>query len=801
MLRNYLITAFRNLWRKRGSTFINISGLSIGIAGSIILFLIVSFHLSFDGFHSKKDRIFRVANQSKGNNGNEYTAGIPNVLPDAFRNDFPEAEEVIFTSYRSGGLITIPGKNGEEPKKYSAEKGIVYTVPGYFNLFDRTSVSGDPIKALDEPNEAVISDELAKQYFGRVDVIGELVRFEDRDYRISAVIEESPANTDFPFDLLLSYITIKKESEERGGWNSIWSDEQCYFLLKEGEQLSTIENRMKDFTIKYRGKEEAETSLFIIQPFNTIHSDDRFGNYNYSTISPNLLLSLSAIALLLVLTASINFINLTTAEAIKRSKEVGIRKSLGSTRGQLVSQFLGETTLVTIFSLVIAIIIVQGSLPFLSSFIQQKLAMNLASNVNLWIFLISITIIVSLLSGLYPSFVVSAFKPTQALKNMISAKNSSGYNLRRGLVVAQFFISQVFIIGTIVLINQTQFLNNKPLGFSRDAIINIPIPVREQPGKSEGRMRTLREQISALSGVEKASLNASAPSSGNVSGTNFHVEGAEKDFGTQVKQVDGNYVDLFKLELIAGKNIADADTAAGYIVNEKLAETAGFVPATDIVGKEINMWGKKLPVVGVVKDFNTVSLSNPIDPVIILNRLRGFGNLSVKLNPVNMQSTIDQIKEKWEAAYPESIFSFQFMDDQIKEFYDEQRRMSVLLAVFSSMAIFIGCLGLFGLATFMANQKTKEIGIRKVMGASIGNILWIFTREFGMLILIGFVLAVPISFVVINKFLEQFEYKVDVGPSVFLAGVVITTVIAAVTVGYRSLRAATVNPVDSLKCE
>lgn len=792
MLENYLKTALRNLWRKKGSTLINIVGLSLGIAGSLVLFLIVSRHSTFDNYHAKGDRIYRVSHSSKRNDGDGFTAGIPNVLPDAFRNDFPEAEEVLFTTYRSGALIQIPQGNGEPAKKYEERKGVVFTQPAFFRIFDRKVLIGDPIKALDDPNEAVISKSLALKYFGKEDAVGEIVSFDAKEYKIGAVVEDAPNNTDLPFDLMLSYVTVKKESEERGGWNSIWSDEQCYFLLKEGESISTIESRLDAFEKKYLNERDAARTNYIIQPLKTIHSDERFGNYNYNTVPSSVLLILGIIAAFLVITACINFVNLATAEAIKRSKEVGIRKSLGSSKGQLVRQFLGETTLVTIISLTIGVGIAYLSLGFLNPFLEENL--DLFGNKLLWIYLLAVTVVVSLLSGLYPSFVVSSYNPVLALKNALGNKTSSGYNLRRGLVVVQFCISQVFIIGTIVLINQMSYLMNKDLGFKKDAIINMSVPGAEA-------RRTLKSQIEGLSGVESVSLNAAPPSSGSVSGTSFKIAGkGEEDFRTQVKQADNMYATLYGFEIIAGENIKDIDTAQGFLVNKKLADRVGYTPE-EIIGKTIDMWGRKLPVVGVVNDFHTVSLRDPIPPVVLMNDLSGYGNLSVKLNPTTMQATIKEIQKYWEAAYPDGIFAYEFLDENIKHFYDSQRRMSVLVGIFASMAILIGCLGLLGLATFMANQKTKEIGIRKVLGASVQSIFFIFSKEFALLIFGGFLLALPFAWFLTKEFLSGFEYKIDLSPWVFVSGVVITAAIAFITVGYRSLKAATVNPVDSLKCE
>ncbi len=801
MLKNYVKTALRNLWREKGSTIINLSGLTLGVTSSLVLFLLINHHMNYDVYHANSDRIYRVVTDSDGNNGRNHTPGVPTVFAEAFRNDFPEAEEVIFMSYRAGSLITIPQPQGEA-KKYEEKKGVTFAQPNFFKIFNRKILIGDAGKGLDEPNEAIVSKKSALKYFGKEDATGEVLKYDNREYKITAVMEDAPSNTDLPFDVMLSYITIKKEKDEEG-WGGIWSDEQCYFKLKEKVKVAELEKRMPAFYKKYHTEENRHNQAFIIQPLREIHFDNRYSNYNYSTISRQMLLALSVIAVFLVLTASINFINLTTAEAIKRSKEVGIRKSLGSSRGQLIRQFLGETSLVTFLAVLLALGCTQLALGFLNPFLELDLSLDFLSGKMLWIFLITIATAVALLSGLYPSMVVSGFKVTQALKNQINDRNSSGYNLRRSLVVLQFFISQFFMIGTLVLIQQMRYFQTKELGFKKDAIITVPIPEHETPSKGDGssKMRALREELLRLSGVEKISLSNTPPSSGSTSNTNFGIEGSNESYRTQVKQVDGQYLDLFGLELVSGNNILDLDTARGFIVNEKLASTVGFKDPREIIGKKMKVWGRELQVVGVVKDFHTVSLRDPIEPTVMFNRIRGYDVMSVKLNSATMQDAIRQIQPRWEAAFPNFIFSYQFMDDQIAEFYESEQRMSVLLSVFTTMAIFIGCLGLFGLATFMANQKTKEIGVRKVLGASVESIVLLFSKEYIKLIFIGFVLAAPVAWYVMDQWLNEFAFKITIGPDIFLTAIGLTLLIAILTVGYRSLKAAIVNPAQSLKSE
>ncbi len=801
MVKNYLTTAWRNVLAQRSSAAFNVAGLTLGISSSLVLFLMVSFMASFDDFHSKRDRIYRIVTESRGN-ATDYQPGVPSVLPDAFRSDFPKVEQVVFASYRAGSLINIP-RDGKESIKFKEEEGVVYTEPSFFRIFDREVVSGDALSGLDQPNEAVISVSLAKKYFGREDAVGETLEFENRPYTIAAVVADAPSNTDLPFDLMLSYVTIKSEKEV-SGWNSISSDDQCFFLLKENEEIQSVMAGLPAFSTKYLGEDDFDNTAFKVQALRDMHFDDRYGTLSYNTVPKEILVALSIIALVLVITACVNFVNLSTAEAIKRSKEVGVRKSLGGTRAQLILQFLGETTFITVVSILLALGCTQVALEYLNPFLEMDLSLNFDRNAALWIYLAAVAVGVSALSGLYPAFVMSAFKPALVLKNKISNRGSSGYNLRRGLVVLQFFISQLLIIVTIVIVRQMDYWEERDLGFARDATVFVPIPESEEPAAAstrESRMRTLRDEMLAVPGVVLASLSSTPPSSGSTSRTNFSVDGVAGEYTTQVKQVDGNYVDLFKLELLAGNDVEDYDTARGFLVNETFARTVGFGEPVDILGKNISLWGRRLPVVGVVKDFNTTSLTNPIEPTILFNRMRGYRTLSVKIDMRQSEEVLAELKRRWEATYPEHLFEYEFLDESIKQFYEGQRKMSLLLGSFTTLAIFIGCLGLFGLAAFMANQKTKEIGVRKVLGASVTSIIVMFSREFLVLIFIGFVLAAPLGWWAMNAFLQEFAYKIEPGVGMMFLALVITVVIALLTVGYRSIRAATVNPVQSLRYE
>ena len=804
MLKNYFVTAYRNLFRKRTSTFFNVAGLTLGITGSIVLFLLLHRTLTFDTFQSNYDRIYRVVSESDNNGEKFYTPGIPTVLPSAFKTDFPEVEKAAFTRYDQDGLILLPQPSGE-PKKYYEENGLAFTEQSFFDIFDWTPLHGDLNNALKNPNEVVVTKKIAQKFFERENVIGELINFNDTDFKITAVVADNPSNTDFPFTMMFSYETIRKESEEQG-WGSTSSNNHNYFLLKKGVDIATLEARMKSFTDKHIGNDNYDHRIFNIQPLSTVHYDTRYHGYSYNVTGKGEILLMAIIAVILVFTGCINFINLSTAEAIKRSKEVGIRKSLGSSRRQLIFQFLGETGIITFISILLALVLTQLVLSYLNPFMDIDLSIDLFNNPAVVVFLIVIFLLVSLLSGTYPAFIMSAYKPAMVMKSS-SAQSAGGFLMRRGLVVVQFVFSQFFIIGTIVLISQMKYLQTKDVGYNKDAIIVMSIPEQESVKANEesksSKMRALKNEIMRLGGVEHASLSSTPPSSGHVNGTSFIMEGEteEQRKDTQLKTVDGDYITLYGLKLIAGKNLNDYDTATEYVVNRQFAQVAGFDNVQDIIGKRVRIWGRTYPIVGVVENFHTTSLHQKIEPTVLFNRLSYYRTLSVKVNANNYQASIEGAKKLWENAYPKHIFEYTFLDERIREFYEGEEKKSIIMGSFSGIAIIIGCIGLFGLATFMANQRTKEIGVRKVLGASVQGIIFSFSKEFLVLIAIAFLIAAPLGWLFTNALLQEFEYRISVGPIIFATALIVTLIIALITVGYRSFQAATANPVDSLRSE
>ncbi|MBT1688647.1 ABC transporter permease [Dawidia soli] len=796
MIRIYVKAAVRNLIREKGNTAINVAGLTLGITTTLILFLIVHNGKSFDTYHTHFDRIYRVVSSGVGNSGTTYTQGVPPALPEAFKADFAGVEEVAFTSYLRHSLIVVPQPDGDV-KKYEESQGLVFTEPSFFKIFDRALVYGHAESSLDDPQEAVISRKWAQRYFGTDDAVGKSVLYDSVEYTIAAVMEDYPATTDLPFDLMLSYNTIRQQ-RNAGGWSGVSDNDNCYVLLRDEASARGIEALMPGFVKKHVGDEEGRG--FILQPMREVHIDMRFGNYN-KKMPQVAQIAFTVVAVFMLLTACINFINLATAQAIRRTREVGIRKVLGSSRAQLIVQLVGEAFIATTVATVLSMALVPVVLTFINPFLGMSLSLDLREPA-IPVALVTLIGGVTVLAGLYPALVVSGFRPVLALKNQTGATVTSGYTLRRGLVVFQFFISQLFIFSTIAMTRQMSFMQHQDLGFARDAIITLPIPVQEPGGSAgPGKMRTLKDELLRYSGISQASLNYAPPTASAVISTGARMADQENEIGVQLKPVDGGYIDLFDMKLVAGENLGDRDTLSGFLVNESFAKLTGFEDVRKIVGEDILLWGKRYPVTGVVKDFHTQTLEHVIEPVLLYNDKSSYRRISIKISTTDIQATLDHVKRRWETIYPEYSFQYDFMDQQLANMYGGERKTATMLNVFAAIVIVIGCLGLLGLVTYMANQRTKEMGIRKVLGASVTGIMLLFSKEFARLIVIGFLLAAPLAGLLMHEVLKEFAYRIALGPGMFAASLAITFVVAFLTVGYRSFRASSANPVASLRTE
>ncbi len=804
MFRNYFKIALRNISRHKGYSAINIAGLAIGIAACLLLFLVVRYEITYDKYNSKFSRIYRVVTQDKYSDGLSYNPGVPCPLLDVLRVDMPQLTFAGLDAHY-GSQITVLGRDAtatNSNKKFIESSGLFFVEPQFFDILDYTWLSGTPA-VLKEPNMSVLTKSMAEKYFGNwQDAVGQFIRLDNNHtMKVAGVLTDPPGNTDWPVRVLSSYETLRHTPDY--GYNTEWgstsSDMEILALLPPNVSPGPIDAQLKAFAKKRYNDSRGTERQHYLQPSSDFHFDSRFGNFGDHVINKATLWTLSLIGLLIIVMASINFVNLSTAQAIGRSKEVGVRKVLGGSRPQLFWQMMGETTVIVIIAMLLALAIAKLVLPYLKNFVSIQDTLPLFS-VESVLFLFVIALFTILLSGLYPSMVLSGFSPALALKNKITSATIGGISIRRGLVIMQFAISQIMIIGTIVAISQMSFVRNADLGFNKDAVLALN-------GRSDSALRArqapFKEALLAVPGVQSVSFNSDVPSSDNNAGTNFSFDNKpDEAFTLFHKFGDADYIKTFGLQLVAGRSFIKSDTVNEAVINETLVRKLGLKKPEDAIGKNIrtgrSAW---VPIVGVVKDFKTNSLREEVRPIRIASMISRYRVTAIKLHTSNMVQTQAAIKAAWEKFYPEYAYESFFVDESIARFYRQEEQLSSLYKIFAGLAIFISCLGLYGLVSFMAVQKTKEVGVRKVLGASIGNIVYLFSKEFTILIGIAFIIATPVAYFIMKGWLQDFVYRIDIGIGVFFIAIMVSLVIAWLTVGYKAVRAALVNPVKSLRSE
>ncbi len=797
MLKNYFKIALRKLSRNRLYATINVFGLAMGMMCCLFIFLIITYELRFDRFHSKADRIYRITTDEVINDATSYTMGAPMPLAQALRNDFPSLEKVTVMFYAQNALFSIKSETGEI-KRFQENEGVVCIEPEFFEIFDFPWIAGDP-KSLSDPNNIALTETLAKKFFGEVNPVGQTLRLDNQiDLKIVGVVKNFPVHTDLPFTAMISWKTLPQTGVNVQAWGNMLSNANTFVLLPENFSPDELQSKLRALRQKYE-PDDSDENLYKLQPLSEIHFDGRYGNYSEHTISKSTLFGLGVIGIFLLITACINFINMATAEAINRAKEIGVRKVLGAFRSQVMSQFMGETFIITLLGALLALVFGELLLPVLNSVLRLKITLGIFDNLELLGFLAALILVVSLLAGLYPAFVLSRFAPALAIKNKMSKGFGGGLFLRRGLVVFQFFISQLLIIGTIIVTLQMDYFHNKDMGFDKDATVVVSLPDNDAT-----KLQTFRTELLRSNLIRKVSFNYSSASSGNRWDASLmhNVRGTEEEFVSDLKFADTEYLSTYGLELIAGRNYVPSDTISEFVVNETFAKKLGVAPL-DLIGKMIKLGSRRsyMPIVGVVKDFNSTSLHEEIRPCLLAARRTAYQEAGIKINMQGADEALRHIEKNWTATFPEFVYNYEFLDERVAGFYAEEQKMSQLFRAFSSIAIVIGCIGLFGLVSFMAAQRTKEIGVRKVLGATMRHILIIFSRELAVLIVAAFAIAVPIAYVIMNNWLENFAYRIEIGAPVFVLAFISSALIAALTVGYRAIKAATANPVESLRYE
>jgi len=809
MFKNYFKTAWRNLVRNKSYTAINVTGLAIGIAACLLIFLVVQYETSFDNFHTNKDRIYRVVNVAKGPDGVTLSGGTQLPLADGLRLEFPQLTNVASIMLNDGTHYSIAdGTKGGAIKKFK-EDSAYYADPQFFQIFNFKWLAGSKKTALAEPNSVVLTRDEADKFFGDWHTaLGKTVRYENkRDFKVTGIIENTPANTDFPMRLIISWITLVTKGGDFSGssqdWISTFSDRNTYIVLPPGLSEKQFNAELASFAKKRIPPPYNKSSSLQLQALTEMHYNTKVNVYSGHPFSKQLIKMISLIGLFLLVIACVNFINLATAQAINRSKEVGIRKVLGSNRYQLVLQFISETLIITLFAITLASAISLITLPMLNGLLEIHLSRSFLFDPLVILFLIGVVLGVTLLAGFYPALVLSGFNPIEALKNKIKAGHSSGISLRRVLVVAQFCIAQFLVIGTLVLIYQMNYFKNKPLGFNKDAVITVPFP---GDSISKTRINALKEQLLQQPGIKDVSISLYGPAdnSGWFSDFKFNNSPKAVEFGSSLKWADPEYFKLYDIQFVAGGPYKNTDTISGYVVNETLMHKLGITDPKQAIGKYIMLWGNRknnFQITGVVKDFNSGSLKSAIPPILMAPWKQFYAKFNIKIQPRNVHQTLAGVESLWNKTYPEGVYEYQFLDKTIAGFYKSEDELSSLYKIFAGIAIFISCLGLYGLVSFMAVQRIKEVGIRKTLGASVRHIVYLFSKEFTVLIVIAFAISAPVGYYFMHEWLQDFTYRIVIGPGIFGLAIMSSVVIAWLTVGYKAVKAAVTNPVKSLRSE
>ena len=798
MFKNILKITLRNLIRNGSYTTINVLGLALGITCTLIIFLIVTFQLSFDNYHDEGENIYRVVTKEDAFGDIDYDTGVPYPLPEALRNDFPNIPLITIIDSNFGDpVISIDDGNGNVNR--FEEKNAVYVDEEYFQIFSYNIISGNPDTWLKDPYTIVITKSIAEKYFKEEEPMGRsLILSGDQELKVTGIVQDPPKNTEFPFNFFISFETPNKNRSDN--WGSISSAVQCYVKIPSEIAPEDINDAFPAFLRKYVDNERVDKKELSLQSLADVHYDNEYG-YTFTSysgqVSKESILALSLIGIFLLVTACINFINLNTVLVLKRSKEVGIRKVLGGLRSMIIGQFFLETTIICLLALIVSFGIVELALIKIDSLIGYPLDFNPLSDIIVVGFIGLVLILIIVLSGIYPAMVLSGFKPVDSLKSKAFNTNKSGISLRRILVALQFVISQILIVSTLVVTKQMELFRNVPLGFDKNAIIVVSLPSQD-----DSKLSFFKNSLLAESFVKNVSYSSTKATSGNVWTSNFKYTtptGMIEDI-THVKWVDEDFVSTYGLKLLAGEDLTPTDTINKYLVNEALVKSMGLNDYSLAIGEEIRTWGKTLPISGVVKDFNTTSLHDAIEPVVIGVR-KQYNIASIKIGMNNLEQELARIEALWNESFPNEFYDFEFLDESIAQFYEDEEKASRIFTMFALIAIFIGCMGLFGLVSFMANQRVKEVGIRKVLGASITQIVMLFSREFALLVIVAFIIAGPIAYYMMDGWLNDFAYKISLSPWIFVTGVLISLAIAFVTVGYRSVKAALANPVNSLKDE
>ena len=794
MLKNHIKIALRNLWRHRVFSFINITGLSVGITACFFIFMYVRFELSYDKFHTKIDRIYRVVTDIKTPSETINTDVTSWAFAPNLKTDFPEIE--AFTRTSGGSFLVRKGN-----VKFQEERTL-FADSTFFKVFDFKLLKGNPATALSAQANIVFTKTAAKKYFGDADPVGQtvLITGDAIPALVTGVMQDMPENSQIKADMIISMVTLTKKFNS--GLDEQWGNygATSYLLLKPGVNAKALQGKFPAFIEKRNGEESRKRQMFatlLLEPLKDIYLHSKRGGQEVGSISNVYIFSIVAVFILLI--ACINFINLTTARSVERAKEVGIRKVVGALKGELARQFIGESVILCLIAFLITILLSVLLLPLFNQLSGKIISTGIFSNFFYIFTLFGISVAIGFLAGIYPAMVLSSFKPVMVLKGRFST-GTKGSLLRKSLVVAQFSISIALIIGTIIVYNQMDFMRNRDLGFSKDQM--VVMDSNDDAGKE-----AFQQSIRSIPGVKSVALSSSVPGGGN-SGAYSEIENKKGDLqiaNLDLYFVDFDYLNQFKIKMVAGRpfsrDFMTTDTSQAMILNEEAVKLFGYSSPQQAIGRRFKQWGREGKIVGVMKDFHFRSLQEKIKPLSMRVELRNLSLVSAKIEAKNLPATLAAIESKWKETIPNRPFSYYFLDEFFDRQYRAEQRFGKLFFNFAILAIAISCLGLLGLASYSTYQRTREIGIRKVMGASTSGIVNMLSVDFMKLVGISFVIATPLAWYFMHKWLQDFAYRIDIQWWVFAVSGILAMAVALTTISFQAIKAAIANPVKSLRSE
>lgn len=799
MLAHYLSFAWRRLWREKQVNLIRIANLSVGLASGLVIFLVVNYMLTFDRYHPHTDRTYWVVTDVKRESVMP-TDAAPRPLADVLRSSYPFIESAVRLETIFGRMISIPDGKGGWARKFNEARNMCFTEPQYFSLFGVEWVSGDPKTALSEPNTIVISERYAQKYFNTALPIGRTLRFDNRvDLTVTGIIKDPPPNTQLRYDGLISYATIPGLESQAALQDWLGLQSMCFVLLRDGASEVQLTRALQAVKKQFLPAAEAAHFDYQILPIEEL-------NHQRSGMAPRpVLYALIAVGLLLVGASCINYINLATAQALQRAHEVGVRKAIGSNRFQLIKQFMLETAMLTFFSVCLALVLTQLALPWANQTLNDQdetlrpgiSILDLLQPEALRWFL-PLILLVTLMAGLYPAWALSGFNPTKALAGRLS-RGARGLSIRRTLITGQFLLTQLFLIVVLVITSQLRHMRKVDWGFLHEGKLAVWLPQERN-----AEYARLRDGWQRIPGVGPVALASDPPASrfNRPVPFSYHTATEPETFETIIRAADENYLPVFGIQLVAGRNFDATDTTGRQvIVNQQLCSRLGVSSPAQMIGKRMRIKDADRTIVGVVKDFRSGDLHQPVVPVTLIHELQHATMAVLTLAGPPSASWDKQARAVWEQVLPDELYKSAPVNSLLESFTDMERLLAGFVQVFACIAIAMNCLGLYGLVTFMTETRAKEIGIRRILGARTGQMLWIFGREFSRLMVLGFIIAAPLGWWITAGWLQQYSYRIHLDAWLMLATLALMAVITTLTVLGHAMKAAVSNPVNYLRSQ